>query len=211
MIDALPKLPPGAVLHRGRLDPAEQESLAREIAGIVAQAPLYVSTMPRSGAPMSVRMTNCGDFGWFSDKERGYRYEPRHPFTGEPWPSIPAALIALWERLAAYPAPPQACLINVYEEDARMGLHLDRDEKDFDAPVLSVSLGADCRFRLGGTKRGDATQAFVLRSGDVFVLGGESRLRHHGVDRILPTLPAPLPAELLAGGARVNLTLRRVT
>jgi len=211
MAEAQTELPPGAILHRRLLEPAAQEALAREIAGIVARAPLYVSTMPRTGAPMSVRMTNCGDFGWFSDREHGYRYEPRHPFTGKPWPPIPATLLALWQRLAAYPAPPQACLVNVYDEDARMGLHLDRDEKDFAAPVLSISLGADCRFRLGGTKRGGATQSFVLHSGDVFVLGGESRLRHHGVDRILPTLPAPLPPELLAGGARINLTLRRVT
>ena len=211
MAEAPIELPAGSVLHRRLLLPAEQEALAREIAEIVARAPLYVSTMRRTGAPMSVRMTNCGDFGWFSDRERGYRYESRHPFTGEPWPPIPSALLALWEQTAGCPAPPQACLVNVYDEDARMGLHLDRDEKDFEAPVLSVSLGADCRFRLGGTKRSDAAQTFVLHSGDVFVLGGESRLRHHGVDRILPTLPAPLPPALLAGGARINLTLRRVT
>ncbi|HMK90772.1 MAG TPA: alpha-ketoglutarate-dependent dioxygenase AlkB [Methylocystis sp.] len=207
----MPDLPPGAKLRPGLLDPDAQAALARDIANVIAKAPLYVSTMPRSGAPMSVRMTNCGDFGWFSDRDRGYRYEPRHPLTGESWPPIPPALLALWAELADYPEPPQACLVNVYDAAARMGLHQDRDEKDFDAPVLSVSLGADCRFRLGGAKRGGATQSFVLRSGDVLVLGGESRLRFHGVDRILPTLPPPLPLALLAGGARINLTLRRVT
>lgn len=205
------ELPSGANLYRGLLDPAEQESLARDIAEIIARAPLFTATMPRSGAPMSVRMTNCGDFGWFSDKEGGYRYESRHPFTGEPWPPIPEILIAAWTRLANYPAPPQACLVNIYGETARMGLHQDRDENDFAAPILSLSLGADCRFRIGGRKRGDATKAFVLSSGDALVLGGGARLCFHGVDKILPTLPAPLPPELLAGGARINLTLRRVT
>jgi DNA oxidative demethylase len=205
------QLPSGVKLCRGLLDAAEQEKLACAIAAVIARAPLYTATMPRSGAPMSVRMTNCGDFGWYSDKERGYRYEPRHPFTGEPWPPIPEMLLALWSRLAHYPAPPQACLVNVYDATARMGLHQDRDEMDFAAPVLSISLGADCRFRVGGTKRGGATTAFVLSSGDALVLGGEARLCFHGVDKILPTLPAPLPPERLAGGARVNLTLRRVT
>jgi DNA oxidative demethylase len=205
------ELPAGADLHRNVLSAAEQESLARDIVGAIARAPLYTATMPRSGAPMSVRMTNCGEFGWYSDRERGYRYEPRHPVTGEPWPPIPGRLLTLWMSLANYPEPPQACLINVYDETARMGLHQDRDEKDFAAPVLSVSLGADCRFRLGGTKRGGATQVFALHSGDALMLGGAARLCFHGVDKILPTLPAPLPAELLAGGARINLTLRRVT
>lgn len=205
------ELPTGAKLYRGFLDLAAQERLACEIAGVIEQAPLYTATMPRSGAPMSVRMTNCGDFGWFSDRERGYRYEPRHPFTGEPWPPMPGALRSAWERLADYPAPPQACLINVYNETARMGLHQDRDERDFAAPIVSLSLGADCRFRIGGMKRNAAAMTFVLGSGDALVLRGASRLRFHGVDKILPTLPAPLPPELLAGGARINLTLRRVT
>lgn len=206
----MPVFPTGVRLHRRFFDAAAQEALAREIVEIIAQAPLYTSTMPKTGAPMSVRMTNCGEYGWFSDKDRGYRYEPRHPVTGAPWPPIPPALLAAWEQLADYPAPPQACLVNVYGEDARMGLHQDRDEKDFGAPILSVSLGADCRFRLGGAKRGGPTTAFVLSSGDALVIGGPARLFHHGVDRILPTLPAPLPLELLAGGARINLTLRRV-
>ncbi len=204
-------LPPGARLHRAYLDANAQARLAEEIAAVVARAPLYTSTMPRSGAAMSVRMTNCGDFGWFSDKDGGYRYEPVHPVTREPWPAMPQALLEAWSRLADHPAPPQACLVNVYPAEARMGMHQDRDEKDFSAPVVSLSLGADCRFRIGGRKRGDPSTAFVLRSGDALVLGGEARLCFHGVDRILPTLPAPLPARLLAGGERINLTLRRVT
>jgi alkylated DNA repair protein (DNA oxidative demethylase) len=204
-------LPEGLRLHRGFFDGAAQIALAQEIARVIAAAPLYTATMPKTGAPMSVRMTNCGDFGWFSDKSGGYRYEPRHPVTTAPWPPIPTALLSAWKRLTGYSLPPQACLVNVYRREARMGLHQDRDEKDFDAPILSVSLGADCRFRVGGKKRSDKTSAFVLSSGDALVLGGPARLCFHGVDRILPTLPAPLPAELLAGGARINLTLRRVT
>jgi DNA oxidative demethylase len=204
-------LPAGVQLHRGFFDAKDQLAMAREIAAVIAAAPLYTSTMPKTGAPMSVRMTNCGEFGWYSDKSGGYRYEPRHPLTDEPWPPIPPALLAAWTRLTKYALPPQACLVNVYDSEARMGLHQDRDEKDFDAPILSVSLGADCRFRVGGRKRSDKTTAFVLSSGDALVLGGEARLCFHGVDKILPTLAQPLPPELLAQGARINLTLRRVT
>jgi DNA oxidative demethylase len=159
---------------------------------------------------MSVRMTNCGPLGWMSDKEKGYRYEPRHPLTGEPWPPIPKILLEAWEELAGYLAPPEACLINAYGLDARMGLHQDRDEKELSAPIMSFSLGADCLFRIGGVKRGGATVPQVLSSGDVLILGGEARMRHHGVDRILPTLPSPVAPELPAGAARINLTLRRV-
>jgi DNA oxidative demethylase len=202
--------PPGLRLYRGFLDSAAQKELAAEIAAKVARAPLYTSVMPRTGAPMSVRMTNCGTLGWFSDRERGYRYEPRHPFTGASWPPIPSRLLAAWEELAAYPAPPEACLVNVYDAKARMGLHQDRDEKDLAAPILSLSLGADCRFRIGGPRRGDKASSLILASGDLLVMGGAARLCFHGVDRILPTRAAPLPPDLLLGGARINLTLRRV-
>ena len=204
-------LPEGVHLHRGFFDEAAQIALATDLASVIAAAPLYTSTMPKTGAPMSVRMTNCGELGWYSDKSGGYRYEPRHPLTGEPWPPIPPALLSAWTHLAGDAPPPQACLVNVYGPEAKMGLHQDRDEKDFDAPILSVSLGADCRFRVGGRKRSDETTAFLLSSGDALVLGGAARLCFHGVDRILPTLPPPLPVELLAGGVRINLTMRRVT
>jgi alkylated DNA repair protein (DNA oxidative demethylase) len=202
---------PGVLHHPQYLDAAAQERLAREIADVIAQAPLYVSTMPKSGKPMSVRMTNCGPLGWLSDKDKGYRYEPRHPVTGAPWPPIPQTLLKAWDELAGYPKPPEACLVNVYSEDAKMGAHQDRDEQDFDAPILSISLGADCRFRLGGLKRADPAEAIILSSGDALVLSGPARLRFHGVDKIFPTIGAPLPASLAGLGARVNLTLRRVT
>jgi alkylated DNA repair protein (DNA oxidative demethylase) len=160
--------------------------------------------MPVSGRPFSVRMTNCGSLGWVSD-ETGYRYQPHHPVTGAPWPPMPAIVLRAWEELAGYPSPPEACLINVYASDARMGQHQDRDEHDFAAPVVSLSLGQTCLFRVGGTARRDPTCSFRLASGDALVLGGEARLAFHGVDRIFRDTSTLLP-----DGGRINLTLRRV-
>lgn len=199
-------LPPGTRYLRGFFDAAAQAALVEDIRAVVAAAPLFVPVMPRTGRPMSVRMTNCGAFGWVTDRERGYRYQPVHPVTGRPWPPIPARLLDLWAEVADHPAPPEACLVNFYDGSAKMGLHQDRDEETFDAPVVSVSLGDDCLFRIGGTERGGPTRSLRLRSGDVFVLGGAGRLAFHGVDRIYPgTSP------LLRNGGRINLTLRRVT
>ena len=189
----------------GYLDAAAQRELLQALRAIIAIAPLYQPTMPRSGRPFSVRMTNCGPLGWVSDIE-GYRYQPMHPVTGKPWPPIPEALLDLWQEIANHAQPPQACLVNFYSDAAKMGLHQDRDESDFSAPVVSVSLGDDCLFRVGGTKRNDPTQSFRLHSGDVVVLGGEGRLAFHGVDRIYPGT-----STLLKNGGRINLTLRRVT
>lgn len=189
-----------------RLDRAAQGALLTEIRRIIAEAPLFTPTMPRSGKPMSVRMTNCGPLGWVTDKGRGYRYQPTHPVTGKPWPKMPQVLLDLWNEVSRYPAPPEACLINYYAGAAKMGLHQDKDEEDFVAPVLSVSLGDTGIFRVGGKSRKDATQTIELKSGDVVVLGGEDRLAHHGIDRIFPGT-----SDLLAEGGRFNLTLRRVT
>jgi alkylated DNA repair protein (DNA oxidative demethylase) len=161
--------------------------------------------MPKTGKLMSVRMTNCGPLGWMTD-EAGYRYEPRHPQTGAPWPPIPDIALRAWRELSGYPHPPEACLVNVYGPDARMGLHQDRDEQDFSAPVVSLSLGDTCIFRIGGTKRSDPTRSLKLASGDALVLGGAARLAFHGVDRIIPGT-----STLLSQGGRINLTLRRVT
>jgi alkylated DNA repair protein (DNA oxidative demethylase) len=190
----------------GYFDRAAQEALVEDIRAVVEAAPLYVPTMPKTGRPMSVRMTNCGTLGWVTDREGGYRYQPRHPVTGAPWPPMPERLTALWREVADYPLPPEACLVNFYSYAARMGLHQDRDEKDFAAPVVSVSLGDDCLFRVGGTKRGDPTVSVRLSSGDVVILGGAGRLAFHGVDRIYPAT-----STLLKKGGRINLTLRRVT
>lgn len=188
------------------LDEASQRALLADIRMIVAEAPLYVPLMPRSGKPLSVEMTNCGPLGWLTDKERGYRYERLHPQTGRPWPPLPPRLLALWTELTDYPAPPEACLVNYYAAGTRLGSHVDRDEATFDAPVISVSLGDEAVFHVGGRRRQDPKTRLTLRSGDVVVLGGDARLAHHGIDRVLPGT-----SSLLAEGGRINLTLRRVT
>ncbi len=189
----------------GRLSRQEQEDLVEIIRQVVAEAPLYVPVMPGSGRPMSVRMTNCGPLGWVTDKERGYRYQVTHPVTGLPWPAIPQVLLDLWRDISGHPKDPEACLVNFYADDAKMGLHQDRDEADLSAPVLSISLGNTCLFRIGGLARTDRTRSMKLESGDVFLLGGEGRLCFHGVDRIYPGT-----STLLKSGGRINLTLRRV-
>jgi alkylated DNA repair protein (DNA oxidative demethylase) len=195
----------GLRLLPGYLDRSAQVALLDTVRAVVAAAPLYTPRMPTSGKPMSVRMTNCGPLGWMTD-ERGYRYQAHHPETGAPWPPIPDALLAAWHELARYPHVPQACLVNFYGPTAKMGLHQDRDEDDVAAPVLSLSLGDTCLFRVGGTKRSDPTRSFRLASGDALVLGGDARLAFHGVDRIMPGTSTLLPE-----GGRINLTLRRVT
>ena len=197
---------PGVTLTPGYLDRAAQQELLAAIRAVIAAAPLYQPRMPRSGKPMSVRMTNCGELGWVTDTERGYRYQATHPETGAPWPSIPPVLHAAWHALGGYPHPPQACLVNFYAADARLGLHQDQDEEDFAAPVVSLSLGDSALFRVGGLQRSAPTRAVRLGSGDAVVLGGAGRLAFHGVDRILPGT-----STLLTEGGRINLTLRRVT
>jgi alkylated DNA repair protein (DNA oxidative demethylase) len=196
--------PEGLRFTPGFLDPEQQAALREAIRAVVREAPLVTPRMPKSGKPLSVRMSNCGPLGWVTD-EAGYRYQPTHPQTGQPWPAIPRMLLEAWDRLSGYPHPPEACLINFYGPDARLGLHQDRDEKDFAAPVVSLSLGDTCLFRIGGTRRNDPTQAFRLASGDAIVLGGESRLAFHGVDRVIAGT-----SRLLPQGGRINLTLRRV-
>lgn len=170
---------------RRRLVAAETEALLADLVAIIREAPFCHATMPRSGRPLSVSMTNCGPLGWYSDRE-GYRYRPTHPVTGQPWPPIPDRLLALWRSLTDHPGEPEACLINHYAGAAKMGLHQDRDEADFTAPVISVSLGDDALFRLGGTGRSDPTRSYLLRSGDVVMLAGDTRLAFHGIDRVFP-------------------------
>lgn len=190
----------------GKLGPEEQKALLDALRAVMAEAPLFTPAMPRSGKPMSVRMTNCGPLGWVTDKERGYRYQATHPITGKPWPAMPRMLLDLWNEVTGYSAPPEACLVNYYGGDAKMGLHQDKDEEDFAAPVLSVSLGDTAIFRAGGRSRRDPARKLELRSGDVVVLGGEDRLAFHGIDRVLAGT-----SDLLPEGGRINLTLRRVT
>jgi len=199
------EIAPGVVHHPGWLDRPAQEALLVDLRAVVKAAPLFVPRMPRTGKPFSVRMSNCGALGWVSD-ETGYRYQPAHPETGEPWPAMPDALLAAWQALAGYPHPPEACLINLYDATAKMGLHQDRDEDDLDAPVLSLSLGDTAVFRVGGTSRGGRTMSLKLQSGDALSFGGPARLAFHGIDRIIAGTTTLLPQ-----GGRINLTLRRVT
>jgi alkylated DNA repair protein (DNA oxidative demethylase) len=198
-------LGPGALYVPGFLDRAAQEALVAELRACLKHAPLFQPRMPRTGKPFSVKMTNLGPLGWVSDVS-GYRYQPLHPDTGRPWPDIPPAVLAAWDQLADYPHPPEACLVNWYGEGAKMGLHQDKDEADFDAPVVSLSLGDTAVFRVGGTDRKDRASSVKLQSGDAFVLGGASRLAFHGVDRVIAQSSTLLPQ-----GGRINLTLRRVT
>lgn len=188
----------------GLLSPGRQAALVEAVGAIVEAAPWVVPTMPRSGRPFSVRMTNAGPLGWVSDRD-GYRYQPLHPDTGRAWPPIPAEVLGLWEEVAEAGTPPECCLVNLYRGGARMGLHQDRDERDFSAPVVSVSLGDRALFRIGGTSRRDPTRSLWLESGDVVVLGGASRLAFHGIDRVEAGTSGLVP-----GGGRINLTLRRV-
>lgn len=197
---------PGITLWPERLPPRQQQALLDGVLAGVARAPFYRATMPKTGHPMSVEMTNFGPMGWVTDTERGYRYQVTHPVTGEAWPAIPERLLTLWNETTSYRAPPEACLVNLYRGDAKMGLHQDRDEQATDAPVLSVSLGDEALFRIGGTKRKDPTGSVTLRSGDVLMFGGAARMAFHGIDRIRPDTSTLIP-----GGGRINLTLRRVT
>lgn len=173
-----------------------------DLRAVVAAAPLFSPLTPW-GKPMSVRMTSAGRYGWISDR-RGYRYSESHP-AGTAWPAIPQTVLEVWRDLVGGDRLPDCCLVNFYGEAARMGLHQDRDEADFTWPVLSISLGDDARFRIGGTERGGKTEAVWLRSGDVLILGGAARLAYHGIDRI-----APGTSTLLPRGGRINLTLRVV-
>lgn len=196
---------PGLRLYPGYFDHDRQVEMLAALRPVFTAAPPFTPLMPKSGRPFSVRMSNCGPLGWISD-QHGYRYEPAHPVTGRPWPPIPDLLLTLWSQLGRYAHPPQACLINFYDATARMGLHQDRDEEDFDAPVVSLSLGDSCLFRAGGLTRSAPTRSFRLSSGDALVLDGCNRLAFHGVDRIYPGTSRLLPT-----GGRINLTLRRVT
>lgn len=187
----------------GALDGEAQKVLLAEVLAAVERSPFYRPVTP-GGRAFSVRMTNLGLVGWVSDRN-GYRYQPTHPETGAPWPPIPTRLLDLWADLTGWPEPPDACLVNLYRDDAKMGLHQDRDEADLNAPVLSVSLGDTAVFRVGPAA-GGPTKSIRLASGDLCALTGPARLARHGIDRLLPG-----SSSLIPGGGRINLTLRRAS
>lgn len=194
----------GAVLLGGFAAPVADELVAA-IAAVAAAAPFRTMTTP-GGRRMSVAMTNCGAAGWVSDRA-GYRYSATDPDTGKPWPAMPALFAELAARAAAaagYAAfAPDACLVNRYAPGVQLSLHQDRNERDFEAPIVSVSLGLPAVFLFGGKRRGDPARPYAVHHGDVVVWGGPSRLVYHGVRRLADgTHPA-------TGRCRFNLTLRR--
>ncbi|MBF9042488.1 alpha-ketoglutarate-dependent dioxygenase AlkB [Rhodobacterales bacterium HKCCE4037] len=192
----------GIKVHPGVLDAGEQAELVEQVRRVVRAAPLFRPETKR-GRKMSVRMTSAGRYGWISDRA-GYRYERHHP-DGQEWPPMPALAKEVWRRVSGVSRDPQSCLINYYDADAKMGMHQDRDEANFEMPVVSISLGDDALFRVGGAERGGKTQSIWLQSGDVAVMGGDARLNFHGIDRLRPGTSSLLP-----NGGRINLTLRVV-
>lgn len=194
----------GAVLLRGFARPTESELIA-DISAIVAQAP-FRHMMTPGGHSMSVAMTNCGRIGWVTDRT-GYRYDGSDPETAKPWPAMPPSFCRLAGQAATTagfaPFSPDACLINCYAPGARMSLHQDKDETDFAAPIVSVSLGLPAIFLFGGMKRSDKPRRFRLEHGDIAVWGGPARLAFHGV--------APLAdgEHAMMGRQRINLTFRK--
>lgn len=200
-----PNVPDGFAHYPLYFDHAAQLALMKAVQAGVKIAPFFQPTMPRTGAPLSVVMSNFGPLGWVTDKDKGYRYEAAHPITGSPWPALPQILQDLWDDVSGYGAAPEACLVNWYRQDTKMGLHVDQDEQDVSAPVVSVSLGDPAMFRLGGQKRGGPTQGIKLFSGDVVVLGGAARLCYHGISKVDFGQSALVPR-----GGRINLTMRRV-
>jgi DNA oxidative demethylase len=194
----------GAVLLRGFARTTDAGLIA-EIGAIVAQAPFRHMVTP-GGHAMSVAMTNCGAAGWVTDRS-GYRYDANDPLTGKPWPAMPPSFGQLARQAAAqagFPAfSPDACLINRYAPGARMSLHQDRDETDFGAPIVSVSLGLSAIFLFGGLKRSDKPRRYRLEHGDIVVWGGPARLNFHGV---APLADGEHP---LLGRQRINLTFRK--
>lgn len=192
----------GFEIHKDYLDAPAQSDVLESIRDVVRLAPLFAPETPR-GQKMSVRMTAAGAFGWISNRN-GYRYEPLHP-QGTSWPPIPKTVLQIWQDLSGVSRLPECCLVNFYGEGARMGLHQDKDEADMTWPVLSISLGDDGLFRMGGNDRRDTTRSVWLQSGDVVVMAGPARRAYHGVDRIRFGSSSLLPK-----GGRLNLTLRVV-
>ncbi|MCR4159016.1 DNA oxidative demethylase AlkB [Kerstersia gyiorum] len=198
------RLGPGAIVLRGYAL-ARAETLLADLAAIEQQAAFRHMETP-GGFTMSVALTNCGRYGWTSDRQ-GYRYTRTDPANGREWPSMPASFSELAHEAATeagFPGfQPDACLVNRYVPGARLALHQDKNERDASAPIVSVSLGMSATFLFGGLLRSDPTARITLLHGDVVVWGGPDRMRYHG---ILPLKGDPHP---LLGAQRLNFTLRK--
>ncbi len=193
----------GTKLWKGLLSSEVQAGIVADLRSMAETAPLRRYMTP-GGREMSVRMSGAGARAWLSDKA-GYRYSEVQ-LDGRAWPEIPASILRVWEKVAAVSRSPDSCLVNFYGEDTKMGLHQDRDEAELNWPVVSVSLGDDALFRVGGVERRDPTKSVWLTSGDVVVLAGPSRLAYHGIDRVKFGSSSLLPR-----GGRINVTLRVAT
>lgn len=175
--------------------------LLEDIDLALKKAPLFTPSMPKTGKELSVKMSNMGSVGWVSDKIIGYRYQDHHPFTKNKWLKISDNILDIWQKLTNLKELPDCCLINHYNKNAKMGLHVDNDEKNFSYPVLSISIGASALFRFGGTSRADKTKSIKLNHGDALIMRGKSRLIYHGIDKIYPSNTFDY---------RINLTLRKI-
>ncbi len=193
----------GFEIFKGFLDVKAQRMMIADLRKIMQTAPVFSPQTPQ-GKSMSVRMTSAGRFGWYSDAD-GYRYIEQHP-SGQAWPDIPTRALDVWRATSKVERAPESCLVNFYGKGAQMGMHRDKDEAEMCWPVVSISLGDDGLFRIGGDTRGGRTESIWLSSGDVVVMGGAARSAYHGVDKIRFK-----SSRLLPKGGRVNVTLRVVT
>ncbi len=198
------EIKPGLFYYPEALSRPEQENLMQDIRAVIKQAPLYTPVMPVSGKEMSVQSTNCGALGWYSDQANGYRYQSRHPFTHKAWPPLSARFKVLWQSYAHHQHLADCALLNYYTENAKMGLHSDQDEQDFTAPVVSISLGDQANFIIGGLNRRDKTMSLKLSSGDIIVMSGKMRKVYHGIAKLYP-----FSSTLIPESGRFNITLRK--
>jgi len=204
----------GLKVYENYLDVDAQKRFLALIEAIVTASPFFDPISPYSKKPMGTLMTNAGELGWCADVENGFRYQTEHPVTGQLWAQMPDELIAIWNDVAGYELLPECCLVNYYNNNsAKLGMHKDIDEDNFDAPIVSVSLGDTCKFRMGLTEKPSPTKSFDLHSGTVLVMGGKTaRNAYHGVDRIKFGSSDLLKSNaMFSDGGRLSLTLRRVT
>lgn len=200
------ELPIGITLLKNFIEAAEQESMVEQCRQIAKVSPL-VNATTRSGHQFSVAMTSVGKYGWFSDKTTGYHYRTNHPMTKRAWEKMPRTFYKAAKKAAEeidWIFKPDTCLINYYRKNSKLNLHIDDSEDDLTSPIVTFSLGASCTFAIGGLLRNDPVQRITLNSGDVLIMHRDSRMRFHGVDKLLPGT-----SKLLKDDARISLTFRK--